>query len=165
MEKLKPDFYIQHYTDITKEWLEKENVGTILADLDGTLALQDKMPGSEFEDWLRMLEEAECSLIIVSNNNKKRVEEVVKKYKIVGISNCKKPLTSVITKKLIHRGLNLEKAIFLGDQVFTDVWCGKKIGVRTVLVKTLSKKEPFVTRCKRGIERRLIQKWFKEVSP
>lgn len=158
-KKLKPNYFFHIYTEITKEWLLENNIKTILADLDGTLVPQDRKADKRFEEWFEMLKSISCELIIVSNNNKKRVSSFVQDFPIEGLWKCNKPFGSRIQNEILNkRTINKDTTLFLGDQLFTDVWVGKKLGVRTAFTKSLSTEEPLVTKIKRGLENYLLKK-------
>lgn len=156
---LRPTYQLAHYSEITAEWLRTNGIRLILSDLDGTLAPHNEMPDAAFEEWLAELERAECSLIVVSNNGTERIDAFVKQYKVVGIANCKKPSIRTIEDELIFQGLELKGALLLGDQLFTDVWCGKRLGIETAWVTPIPGTEPWKTSCKRGIEGFFRKKW------
>ena len=156
LNKIKPDFYQLHYTKLTPEWLLAQNVKFILADLDGTLAPQDEGADEAFGLWLDAIQKAGVGLIIVSNNGQERVDEFVLKHKI---GQCKKPLARVIEARLFHKGLAPETTLFLGDQLFTDIWCAKKLGVRSVLVESIRGKEDAFRQLKRVAENYLLKRW------
>ena len=46
----------------------------------------------------------------------------------------------------------------IGDQIFTDVWGGNRIGVKTVLVTPINKKESVFTKVKRPFEKIILRK-------
>jgi len=47
---------------------------------------------------------------------------------------------------------NLDSTIFIGDQLFTDVWGAKRIGMRNILVKPIDKHEEIQIVIKRRLE-------------
>lgn len=159
MNLWKPDFLFDHYTEITPEWCQKEKVKFILSDLDGTLAAWNEDADEEFVAWYRSIEQVGTGVIIVSNNEQKRVDDFTKTCSLVGYGACKKPLTKKVRTELIEKGLHPATTIFLGDQLFTDVWCGKKLGVRTALVNPLGDYEPMKTKSKRWLEELIKKTW------
>ena len=46
----------------------------------------------------------------------------------------------------------LENTVMLGDQVFTDVFAGKRMGLRAILVKPIRDKKTLFFRFKRWLE-------------
>lgn len=161
MKYFKPHYFFEHYSKINPSWLKENNIKTILSDLDGTLAPHNELGDELFEEWLKELEKQEISLIIVSNNHQERVEKFTSKYKLVGYAKCQKPLTKMIEQELFNKGLEPETTIFLGDQLFTDVWCGKNLGIKTALVKPIAGNDPINIRFKRKFENILLKNWRK----
>lgn len=159
MNKWKPNYIFQHYTEITPAWCVQEKVKFILSDLDGTLVAWNESADETFVSWYKSIEEVGVGLIVVSNNNNKRVQEFVDVCKLVGYARCNKPSTKKIQQELFDKGLQRDTTIFLGDQLFTDVWCGKKLGVRTALVSPLGDYEPIQTSSKRWLEKVVKKTW------
>ena len=66
---------------------------------------------------------------------------------------AKKPATEGMKKLLKKIGSKAENSVIVGDQIFTDVWCGNKCGVYSVLVKQVSPKDELITAPKRPFEK------------
>ena len=49
-------------------------------------------------------------------------------------------------------GVEKEKTLFVGDQLFTDVWGAKRAGIRNILVKPIHPKEEIQIVLKRRLE-------------
>lgn len=156
---LRPDFRFKHFSEITVEFLKEKNIRTILSDLDATLAPQDELGDEKCDQWIKNLLDNEISLIIVSNNSQERVDEFTKKFNLVGYGKCGKPSTEKINKNLVDKGLNIETTMFLGDQIFTDLLCGQKLGVKTALVDYIEGKEHLGLVLKRKAEKIIKQSW------
>jgi len=164
MEKWKPTFLIKHYTDLTPSWCQQQGIKYILSDLDGTLAAWNAPCDDTFINWYREIEKVGVAVIVVSNNSNQRVQEFTDVCKLVGYGNCKKPGTTKIKRELVDKGLQTDHCLFLGDQLFTDIWVGKKLGMRTALVDPLGEYEPFVTKSKRWMESLLKKTWKERVK-
>ena len=50
-------------------------------------------------------------------------------------------------------GTTREDTLFIGDQIFTDVWGAKKTGIHNILVKPIDKKEEIQIVLKRYLEK------------
>lgn len=156
---LKPNFYFDHYEAITPQWLSENKIKFIISDLDSTLAPHNETECERFREWYESIESVGTGLIIISNNNETRVSKFVADHKIVGIWGCKKPSTKKIESELFCKGLVPETTLLLGDQLFTDIWCGKRLGVKTALVKPIKGQEPINIKLKRKIENLIIKNW------
>jgi hypothetical protein len=51
----------------------------------------------------------------------------------------------------------------IGDQIFTDIYCGNRSGTYTILVKPVTSKDPFFIKLKRIPERWLIKYYNKHI--
>ena len=49
-----------------------------------------------------------------------------------------------------------EKAIFVGDQLFTDMWGANRAGIHSILVRPIHKKEEIQIVLKRVLERPIL---------
>ena len=55
-----------------------------------------------------------------------------------------------------------ETTLFVGDQLFTDVWGAKRLGIRNVLVNPIDKKEEIQIVLKRYLERIVLKSYEKQ---
>lgn len=157
---LKPDYEFEHFADLSMELLKELKIKAIFSDLDSTLAAHDQLGDEAFTKWHEKLESNQVKLIVVSNNSQGRVDRFTKPYQIIGYGKCNKPTTSKIEKIMKEMGVTNENSLFLGDQLFTDVLCGKRLKMKTVLVKPLGEEhEPWTVRWKRGIEKTIKKRW------
>ena len=60
-------------------------------------------------------------------------EEIGTKY----ICNAHKPLTKNYIRAMELMGTDRSNTLFVGDQLFTDVWGAKRAGMRNILVKPI----------------------------
>ncbi len=159
MEFFKPDYYFEHYSDISAEWLKKNNIKVILSDIDSTLAPHDKLGDKHLVEWLKGIKENRIDVICISNNSEKRASDFSRAHDIRAIGQCSKPNTRKIEEFIRREGINKENTLILGDQLFTDVWVGKRLKIKTILVKPLGEHQPLGIKLKRIIENAWIKKW------
>ena len=60
--------------------------------------------------------------------------------------------TENIFKAIENMGVDKDKVIIIGDQLFTDIWAGSRAGIRSVFVDRLSSAESTFIKIKRCIE-------------
>ncbi|MBU9720155.1 MULTISPECIES: YqeG family HAD IIIA-type phosphatase [Bacillaceae] len=160
MKYFKPDYLFEHFTDITITWLKEHQIQHIFSDLDSTLAAHDQLGCERFENWLAMLHDNHIELVIISNNNQERVDKFTEPFGITGYGKANKPTTTKIEKIMKDVGAKSETSIFLGDQIFTDVLCGKRLGMTTVLVQPIGPEhEPWNITIKRKLETVIRSQW------
>lgn len=57
---------------------------------------------------------------------------------------------------------NLDNTVFIGDQLFTDVWGAKRAGMHNILVKPMNPKEEIQIVLKRYLEKIVLHFYLKE---
>ncbi len=69
------------------------------------------------------------------------------------IYNAHKPSTKNYVKAMEIMGTDKENTLFVGDQLFTDVWGAKRAGIHNILVRPIHPKEEIQIVLKRYLER------------
>jgi predicted HAD superfamily phosphohydrolase YqeG len=128
MKRIHADFILEHYTQITPEWMKTFHFRTLLIPVIGDKA-------ETFTAWYRELEQAGYAVIIVSNKTQKSVDAMRLPTHMIGYGSCKKPMIRKITAKLFAKGLDPETTCFLGHRLLIDIWCGIRLGVKTAYIK------------------------------
>ena len=96
---LKPNAQFEKITDITPDFLVKNNIKAIILDVDNTLIDYDKNLQLEIIEWAKNLKANNIKLYILSNTNKKeKVKTVAEKLKIEYMYFAKKPLKTGFKK-------------------------------------------------------------------
>ena len=125
----------------------------ILFDVDNTLVEHDQpvtLPAIELFENLKEMGFKTC---IISNNKDYRVKPLADALESEYVYKAGKPSKAGYEKGMEIMGTNRENTLFIGDQIFTDVWCGNKCGVYSVLVKQVSPKDELITAPKRPFEK------------
>lgn len=156
-----PDVYVGSIFDIDLGELKKNGFSGIILDLDNTLVKpKSREVSQEVMDWLKNMEQLEYKRCLVSNSLLKRVQIFSDKFGIPFISRAAKPRKKVFWQALNKLGTKPEQTIMIGDQLFTDILGGKRIGLFTILVSPLDKQELWTTSLIRYPEK-LILKWLR----
>ena len=152
-----PKDYLKSIYEIKIENLQKEGIKGIIFDIDNTLVPYDEAePNKEIIRFFEEIREAGIKITLVSNNTENRVVKFNEKLKVFAIHKSRKPFTKSFKKALQLMNCKKEEAIIVGDQIFTDVYGGNKAGIKTILVVPVSDKDEWITRIKRGLERKVI---------
>ena len=59
-------------------------------------------------------------------------------------------------------GTKKETTVFIGDQLFTDIWGAKKAGITSILLNPIDKKEEIQIVLKRYLEKIVLNAYEKE---
>ena len=78
------------------------------------------------------------------------------------IFNALKPATGNYKRAMELMGTDLSSTIFVGDQLFTDVWGAKRAGIHNILVQPMNPKEEIQIVLKRYLEKIVLHFYEKE---
>lgn len=159
LQKLAPDCYLKSIYDLDLDQLYARGVRGIIADLDNTLVPWNApLPDQPLKDWLKEVKGKGFSVYIVSNNSPERVMNFAKALEVPAISNAVKPRRRAFRMACQAMGITLPETAVIGDQIFTDVLGGNRLGVYTILVSPVSRKEFIGTKIMRKFEGLVLKK-------
>jgi len=125
----------------------------LIFDIDNTLVEHGVAADLRVIDLFKKLRKIGFSTCLISNNQEPRVKPFADKVKTMYVSNAHKPSTTNYIKAMRLMDTNKQNSIFIGDQLFTDVWGANRAGIRTILVKPIGKKEEIQIVLKRFFEK------------
>ena len=80
------------------------------------------------------------------------------------IYNAHKPSTKNYVRAMDIMGTDRTNTIFVGDQLFTDVWGAKRAGIRNILVRPIHPKEEIQIIVKRYLEKIVLHFYKKRLK-
>ncbi|HHW98616.1 MAG TPA: YqeG family HAD IIIA-type phosphatase [Firmicutes bacterium] len=165
LELLRPNLYVESFHHIDFNYLKEQGIKAICSDLDNTLvAWESEQANPELLAWLKKARDAGFELYLISNAVPKRFEHFTHLLGVKGISKAGKPRKRAFLQALRELGRPAEQVALVGDQIFTDVLGGNRVGLFTILVVPLSKREFIGTRFMRRIER-IVMRWLSLKRP
>ena len=161
MNLLIPKMYQKSIYTINYKKLKKQKIKCLLFDLDNTcVGYHEKNPTKELEKLFKDLKKQGFKVIIFSNATTARLV-TFGKLGVVCHPASKKPLTHNF-KKILRKYHYQKKEVFIiGDQLFTDIYGGNKVGIMTCLVDPLTKEDFILTKIFRAMEGSMFKKMDK----
>ena len=80
------------------------------------------------------------------------------------IFKADKPSVKGYEEAMRRMGTTKETTLFIGDQLFTDVWGAKRSGIRSILVKPIHPKEEIQIIFKRQLEKIVLHFYYRQKS-
>ena len=118
----------------------------------------------EVQEWLNRVIASGIRVVILSNNNAKRIQETIASYPAEYVDRARKPFKKGFLKALQKLELPKEQVMMIGDQIFTDTLGAKRMGLEIILVNPLPGREFWFTYISRFMERRFKSTLIKDVK-
>ncbi|MCI7803604.1 MAG: YqeG family HAD IIIA-type phosphatase [Oscillospiraceae bacterium] len=155
----KADFAFWRVTEITPEFLIKNNIRGLLLDLDNTLTTHDNpVPGEGVTEWLDSMRSAGIKMVIVSNNHPPRVKPFADMLGLDFVCEGKKPLASGFNRAQKRMGIPFSQLAVVGDQIFTDMLGANLKRVRGIFVYPIEHEKTKFFKLKRWAEKPFLPK-------
>lgn len=152
-----PNQHVKTIFDIKAQDLLEHGIKGVITDLDNTLVSWDEPNATpELIHWFKEMESAGILVTIVSNNKEARVKAFSDPVRLPFIYKARKPMTKSFRKAISDMQLKKDDIVVIGDQLFTDVLGGNRLGVHTVLVVPVAQTDGLITRFNRRMERFLL---------
>lgn len=163
MEKYIPDIYQKSIYSINYQKLWNQGIKCLLFDLDNTLVPPSiKEPNEKLKELFNDLKKIGFKVIIFSNSPKKRVKPFKDILEVDCSASSRKPSKKKFLLVLSQYNYLVNEVAIIGDQILTDVLGGNKVGILTILINPVSKKDILVTKIGRLLEKRIIKKLSKK---
>ena len=136
-----PGEYLDSVYQIDFDKLYNEGYRGVIFDIDNTLVPHGAAADEKAEQLFARLKSAGYRFCLLSNNKEPRVKMFNKNINAYYIFDAHKPGTAGYKKAMRLMKTNTASTLFVGDQIFTDIWGANRAGIRTILVKPVLPKE------------------------
>ncbi|MDR2889774.1 MAG: YqeG family HAD IIIA-type phosphatase [Lachnospiraceae bacterium] len=136
-----PDNYIVSTYVIPFDKLYEEGYRAIIFDIDNTLVRHGAPADKRSIALFRELRRLGYEIVLLSNNDEPRVKMFSDAVGGQYIHKAGKPLVKNYHRAMEMMGTDTTNTMFVGDQIFTDIWGARSAGIYTWLVRPINKKE------------------------
>lgn len=156
---LKPDYDVENIYAIDLNALKQEGIKAMLFDLDSTImASKSGSYTLKTLDWLETVRHDFFIGVVSNNKNPEYIKKVQAISDFPTLFAAEKPSCKKAKAFMQTYGISPEHTVIVGDRPLTDIWCGKKLGCKTILVDSITAKtENLPTRFVRKLERCCIK--------
>ncbi len=162
---LYPKLYLNNVKEITISILKKYDIKGLILDVDNTLIDYKKNMLEGLETWAKGLKENGIKIYILSNSNhKEKVQSIAEKFDAPYSYFASKPLKCGFKKAKKNLQLEPKNIAVVGDQILTDVLGANRCKMFSILVKPIDERDIFITKIKRPIEQKIIQKYLEKIN-
>lgn len=154
--------YQESIYKINYQKLKDKKIKCLLFDLDNTcVPFHINKPPKQLKELMKQLTNQGFLVILFSNSPKKRVDQF-KELNIILHPSSRKPFSKKFINILKQYQLKKEEVCIIGDQLFTDILGGNKVGIHTCLVNPLTKEDFILTKITRILEQIMFSKMKKK---
>jgi len=152
---LTADALADRVENIPLQALRQKGIVGLVVDLDNTLApWNEKQISDPVRAWVEAAKQTGFRICIVSNAHRPaRVAAMAADLGVDHVSTAWKPRRSGFRKAMRLLATTPQTTAVIGDQLFTDVLGGKRVGALTLWVRPISPVEFITTRFVRKMER------------
>lgn len=159
-----PDKYVASTYVIDFEKLYEEGIRGLIFDIDNTLVPHGEPADQRAVNLFARLKAIGFECCLISNNQEPRVKMFNEKIQVNYVYNAHKPSVKNYFKAMGIMGTDQSNTVFIGDQLFTDVWGAKRSGIRNILVKPIYPKEEIQIVLKRYLEKVVLYFYKKSLK-
>ena len=163
-ERFFPDRYVASTYIIDYEKLYEEGVRGLIFDIDNTLVPHGAPADDRAVRLFARLKDIGFRCCLISNNQEKRVKTFNEPIRVDYVYNAHKPSVKSYIKAMEIMGTDRESTVFIGDQLFTDVWGAKRAGIPNILVKPIHPREEIQIVLKRYLEKIVLYFYRKSLN-
>lgn len=164
LERFYPDKWMNSTYDIDFEKLYQKGYRGLIFDIDNTLVPHGAPADERAVQLFKRLKETGFKCCLLSNNKLDRVTMFNKDVNVYYIENAHKPSVKNYKKAMELMNTDRRSTMFIGDQLFTDVYGAKRAGIPNILVKPINPKEEIQIVLKRYLEKIVLHFYKKQVK-
>lgn len=154
LECLYPKVYLDSTYEIDFEQYYQDGYRAIIFDIDNTLVPHGSAPADQRAIALfKRLHALGYQTMMLSNNKEPRVKMFCDAVDAEYIYKAGKPNPANYREAMKRMHTDEKNTLFVGDQIFTDVWGANKAGIYSILVKPIHPKEEIQIVLKRYLEK------------
>ena len=165
LRKFYPNEYMDSTYQIDFEKYYKEGYRGVIFDIDNTLVPHGAPADERAVALFERLKQLGYESVLMSNNKEPRVKMFFDGV-CAGhyIYKADKPSRKSYMKAMELMGCDKSNTLFVGDQIFTDVYGAKRTGIYGILVKPIHPKEEIQIVLKRYLEKIVLYFYKKSLK-
>ena len=131
-------------------------------EIDNTLVPHGASATEGIERLFNELKRMGFKTCLLSNNKLERVKRFNENIRSLYIYKAGKPGIANYIKAVRMMGTNKDNTLFIGDQLFTDIWGAKKAGLKNILLNPIDKHEEIQIVLKRFLEKIVLKAYERD---
>ena len=159
-KKFYPTVYVLSAYTVDFSELYNKGYRVLILDVDNTLVEHGAPATDQAVAFFEKVHNIGWKTCILSNNDEARIKPFADAVKSDYIFDAGKPKRSGYEKAMEMFDGNKNNTLFMGDQLFTDIYGANRTGIKSILVKPIKIDPQFFIRLKRLGERIVMPFYF-----
>lgn len=156
LKKFYPGAYSQSVFDIDYKKLYQNGVRGLIFDIDNTLVHHGDDSNDKVDNFFKELHKTGFKTILLSNNDKERIERFIQNIDTQYVCDANKPAVDGYLKAVELLELDKNKVIFIGDQMFVDIYGANKCSIPNIMVHFIEAPDEKKIGIKRYLEKLVL---------
>ncbi|MCC8082453.1 MAG: YqeG family HAD IIIA-type phosphatase, partial [Lachnospiraceae bacterium] len=151
-QKFYPDIYVDSAYQIDFDSLYYDGYRGLIFDIDNTLVTHGAPADDRAKELFAHLKALGFECCLLSNNKEPRVKMFNDDVHVHYICEAHKPSVGNYEKAMELMRTDRDSTLFIGDQIFTDIYGANRTGIPTIMVKYIYWREEIQIVFKRRLE-------------
>lgn len=157
-----PKEYYESTYEIPFEAYYQKGYRGVLFDVDNTLVEHDQPVTPRAKKLFERLRETGFETCVISNNKDYRVKPFADAVHTDFVYKAGKPSPRGYQEGMRRMGTDVSTTLFVGDQIFTDVWGANRAGIYSILVRQIARHEEIQIVLKRILEKVVLWGYWRK---
>ncbi len=153
LQRFYPDRYMRSAYEIDYKSYYDAGYRGIIFDIDNTLVEHGAPADQRSIMLMEHLKGLGFGIMLLSNNKEPRVKMFNDAVHVSYIYKAGKPGKRGYREAMHQLGTDKDTTLFVGDQLFTDVWGARNVGIYSILTRPIDRKEEIQIILKRYLEK------------
>ena len=155
-----PHEYVESVFSIDYNKLYNKGYKAVILDIDNTLVHHGEDSTKEIDELFKMIQKIGFKTLLLSDNGEERIKRFLKNINSLYIHNAGKPKTTNFLKAVEMLKVKKEEVVYVGDQIFKDIYGANRSGLDSILVKYMRYNNETKIGIRRHLEK-IILKFYK----
>ena len=152
-----PYEYVDSVFSIDYKKLLQKGYKGIIFDIDMTLVPHGADSSEEIDELFKAIHAAGLKTLLLTNNSEERVKRFIKNIDTLYLCDAQKPNPDCYLKAVEMMEIRKNETLFIGDQIFIDIYGANKCGIANILVKYVTAEIETKIGIRRNLEKIILK--------
>ena len=152
-----PYEYVDSVFSIDYQKLVQKGYKGIIFDIDMTLVPHGADSTKEIDALFKTIHELGLKTLLLTNNSEERVRRFTKNIDTLYLCDANKPEPEGFLKAVEMMEIKKEETVYIGDQIFIDIYGANKCGIANILVHYVTAEAETKIGIRRNLEKIILK--------